>query len=99
MNIRSFFINKKKKNDENSTVVLLSKPGTSKNALVTTEPTVPTLAASHELSFTQNDGELYPDLRFYINKSNLLDEFIYKLLTKPYTPPNHYDFKIYSTVV
>lgn len=98
MDIRSFFI-KKKKSDENSTVDLVSEPGTSKNALVTTEPTVPTLATSHEFSYTQNDGESYPDLEFYINKSNLSDELKYKLLTKPYIPSNHYDFKIDSTAV
>lgn len=33
------------------------------------------------------------DLGFYVNKLNLSNEVKYKLLTKPFTPSDNYDFK------
>ncbi|XP_060878228.1 zinc finger MYM-type protein 1-like [Metopolophium dirhodum] len=89
---------KKKSDEDNASAVL--EPHTSKNtsisAQVNSNPecstsinTVPTLT----INYTPNDCESYPDLGFYINKSDLSDELKYKLLTKPYVPSDNYDFK------
>lgn len=97
MDIRSFLI-KKKSDEDNASAVLEShtSKNTSVSAQVNSNPecsksinTVPTLT----INYTPNDCESYPDLGFYINKSNLSDELKYKLLTKPYVPFDNYDFK------
>jgi len=69
------------------------EPQTSKNtsvpAQVNSNPECSTsINTVHTLTinYTPNDCESYPDLGFYINKSNLSDELKYKLLTTPYVP-------------
>jgi hypothetical protein len=92
------FLIKKKFDEDNASAVL--EPHTSKNTSVSAQVksnlecstsinTVPTLT----INYMPNDCESYPDLGFYINKSNLSDELKYKLLTKPYVSFNNYDFK------
>jgi len=95
MDIRLFF--NKIKSD------LLSEPLTSQNSSVSEQDSsdpecstsinmLPTLACVCEINSTQNECESYPDLGFYVNKSNLSDELIYKLLIKPYIPFDIYNF-------